>query len=82
MVRAYPKRVALSRSAVVSTQVLLKLTGVSYQVPKQHIENDLKSWLKSASGKTDGQLRLKRLKEKKSQLHIFLLPIKSTMESL
>ncbi|ASM95434.1 type I secretion system permease/ATPase [Vibrio vulnificus] len=65
MVRAYPKRVALSRSAVVSSQVLLKLTGVSYQVPKEHTGDDLKSWLKNASGQTDGQLRLKRLKEKK-----------------
>ncbi len=63
MVRAYPKRDALSHSAVVSSQVLLKLLGVSCQMPTEHPGDDLKGWLKKASGQTDGQLRLKRLTE-------------------
>ena len=50
---AYPQRDALFQSAAESSQILLRLTGISCCLPTEHQGNCLKSWLKKASEKTD-----------------------------
>ncbi|MCG9555761.1 type I secretion system permease/ATPase [Vibrio sp. Isolate31] len=65
MVRAYLKDDTLVKSALVSSQFLLKLEGNPYKMPVEHSGSSLKSILQKVSKESGGQLRLKRLKEKK-----------------
>ena len=62
---AYSKTDAFFQSAVESSQILLRLMGITCSLPTQQQEKCLKSWLKKTSDKTDGQLRLKKLSEEK-----------------
>ncbi|CCN45280.1 conserved membrane hypothetical protein [Vibrio nigripulchritudo MADA3029] len=65
MVRTGLKGNMLVESALASSQFLLKLEGNPYKMPTEHSGSSLKSILKNVSKESGGQLRLKRLKEKK-----------------